>query len=44
MRHLAFFVTAAGFSAVFLGTIVASVTLTAAPKGPVQPQLSILAN
>jgi hypothetical protein len=42
MRSLAFFLTAAGFTVIFLATIVAGVTL-AAHKGPTPPQLTLLA-
>jgi hypothetical protein len=42
MRPLAFFLTAAGFTAVFLATIVAGVTLAARDEHR-PPQLSLLA-
>jgi hypothetical protein len=42
MRPLAFFLTAAGFTAIFLATIVAGVTL-AARNESTPPQLSLLA-
>lgn len=41
MRSIAFFLTAAGFTAIFLAVIVAGVTL--AGSKPALPQMSLLA-
>ena len=44
MRALAFLITATGFATIFLGVVLASVTLTATTKEQVVPARSILSN
>jgi hypothetical protein len=44
MRAFAFLLTATGFATIFIGVVLASVTLTANTKERPTPQHSILAN